>query len=211
LRDHERITTTFSDPPRTAAWQHRDARNGFEVVFLDTGEDGYRIEGHTAAVEDGQAWAVEYVITLDRDWLTKSALVHGRSATGRHELMLEADGAGGWTVNGAPARELDGCLDVDLEASSFTNAFPVHRLGLEVGQEAEAPAAYVRALDLSVERLEQRYAREANDGDRQRYHYTSPAFEGLGPRVSGELFETELVYDQAGLVIDYPGIAVRAA
>lgn len=204
------MTTTFSDHPRTAAWQHRDARNGFEVVFLQRDDQGYRIDGHTAAVEDDQAWAVEYVIMLDRDWLTRSALVRGRSATGRRELMLEADAAGGWTVNGAPAPELDGCLDVDLEASAFTNAFPVHRLALEVGQEAEAPAAYVRALDLSVERLEQRYARGANDGDRQRYYYTSPAFEGLGPRVSGELFETELVYDQAGLVIDYPGIAVRA-
>jgi hypothetical protein len=114
-------------------------------------------------------------------------------------------------VNGVAAPQLTGCLDVDLESSAFTNALPVHRLALSVGQEADAPAAWVRAADLSVERLEQRYAREANEGDRQRYHYTSPAFEGLGPRVSGELFETELVYDQAGLVIDYPGITVRAA
>jgi hypothetical protein len=195
------MTTTFSDPPRTAAWQHRDARNGFEVVFLHTEDDGYRIDGHTAAVEGGQAWAAEYAITLDRDWLTKSALVHGRSATGRHELMLEADGAGGWIVNGAPVPQLDGCPDVDLEASSFTNALPVHRLGLQVGQQADAPAAWVRALDLSVERLDQRYAREPNDGNRQRYHYMSPAVE----------FEAELVFDEAGLVIDYPGIAVRAA
>lgn len=195
------MRNTFLDPPRTAAWQHRDARNGFEVVFVRTEDDGYRIEGHTAAVEAGQAWAVEYLITLDRDWLTKSALVHGRSATGRHELMLEADRAGGWMANGAPAPELDGCLDVDLEASSLTNAFPVHRLGLQIGDESDAPAAYVRALDLSVERLDQRYAREPNDGARQRYHYTSPAFG----------FETDLVYDEAGLVIDYPGIAVRAA
>ena len=115
--------------------------------------------------------------------------------------MLEADGAGGWTVNGAPAPELAGCLDVDLEASSFTNAVPVHRLGLEVGQEAAAPAAYVRALDLSVERLEQRYVRRPDDGNCRRYDYTSPPFN----------FEAELVYDKSGLVIDYPGIAVRVA
>jgi uncharacterized protein len=195
------MTTIFSDPPRSAAWQHRDARNGFEVVFLHADEDGYRLEGHTAAVEDGQAWAVRYSITVDRHWRTKTARVHGRSATGRHEVVLEADGAGGWTVNGAPAPELDDCLDVDLESSSVTNTFPVHRLGLDVGQAADAPAAYVRALDLAVERLDQRYARRPNDGNRQRYHYTSPAF----------AFEAELIYDEAGLVIDYPGIAVRAA
>ena len=170
-------------------------------MFLHTTDDGYRIEGSSAAIEDGQAWAVEYSIALDRNWLTKSALVRGRSASGRRELMLEADGAGRWTVNGSAAPEVDGCLDVDLEASSLTNSFPVHRLGLQVGQQADAPAAWVRALDLSVERLEQRYVRKPDDGNRQRYHYTAPT---LG-------FEAELVYDEAGLVIDYPGIAVRAA
>jgi hypothetical protein len=195
------MTSSFSDLPRAAAWQHRDARIGFEVAFVHTGDNGYRVEGHTAAVEAGEAWAVEYVVTLDRGWLTLSARVQGQSATGRREVVLEAHGAGGWVINGAPAPELDGCLDVDLEASSLTNAFPVHRLGLEVGQEADAPAAYVRALDLSVVRLDQRYARGPDEGTRRRYHYTAPAFE----------FETDLVYDEAGLLIDYPGIAARVA
>jgi hypothetical protein len=36
---------------------------------------------------------------------------------------------------------------------------------------------------------------------RERYDYTAPAFE----------FRCELVYDAAGLVLDYPGIASRAA
>jgi uncharacterized protein len=195
------VTAIFSDPPRTAAWQHLNARNGFEVAFVQAGDDGNRIEGLTASVEDRQAWAVEYVITLDRDWQTRRALVRGRSASGRHELMLAADAAGRWTVNGAPAPELEGCFDVDLEASALTNAFPVHRLGLSVDQHGDAPAVYVRALDLSVERLEQRYRRMRNDGDGQRYCYTSPAFG----------FEAELVYDEYGLVIEYPGIAVRVA
>ena len=91
---------------------------------------------------------------------------------------------------------------MDLESSSLTNAFPVHRLGLGVGAEADAPAAYVRALDLSVERLEQRYVRLEDDGSRrERYRYTAPAFG----------FECQLLYDEYGLVLDYPGIAVRAA
>jgi hypothetical protein len=104
-------------------------------------------------------------------------------------------------VNGEAAPALDGCLDVDLEASALTNALPVRRLALRVGQEADAPAAYIRALDLSVERLEQRYVRLPDDAARQRFQYTSPAFD----------FQAVLVYDESGLVLDYPGIAVRAA
>src|SRR5262245_5163548 len=195
------MTAVFSDPPATAAWEHRDARNGFEVVLLSAAAGGYRIEGVTAAVEDGQAWIVEYAITLDRDWQTKAARVQARGESGRRELHLAAEGAGRWIANGAAARAVDGCLDVDLESSSLTNAFPVRRLGLEVGGHAEAPAVYVRAPGLAVERLEQRYARMPSDGDRQRYRYSSPAFG----------FETELVYDAGGLVLDYPGIAARVA
>jgi hypothetical protein len=147
------------------------------------------------------AWAVGYDITVDAGWRTRGARVWGRAASGLHEVSLEADGAGHWRIGDMPAGHLDGCLDVDLESSSLTNAFPVHRLGLEVGELAEAPAAYVRALDLSVERLEQRYLRLDDDGERQRYVYTAPAFE----------FECELSYDEFGLILDYPGIAVRAA
>jgi uncharacterized protein len=191
----------FAAPPEFAAWRHRDARDGFEVVFLRAAGGGHHLDGHTAAVEDGEAWAVRYRITLDGAWRTRSARVSGRSASGEYELAVEADGSGRWRVNGAAAPALDGCLDVDLESSACTNAFPVHRLGLQVGQAADAPAAYIRALDLRVERLEQRYLRMEHQGGGERYDYTSPAFD----------FRAQLVYDQSGLVIDYPGIAVRAA
>jgi uncharacterized protein len=190
----------FHRPPAFAAWQHRDARDGFEVVFLNPGADGYRLDGTTTAVEDDQAWTVQYTIDLASGWTTQSARVVGRSLAGSQELRVHADGAGRWHVNGALAPELDGCLDVDLESSALTNAFPVHRLRLEIGEQAEAPAAYVRALDLRVERLEQRYLRLDDDRTRQRYRYSAPRFG----------FECVLSYDAHGLVVDYPGIAVRA-
>ena len=156
----------------------------------------------TTAVEADDVWAIEYEITLNPDWLTRRARVVGRWASApRRELTLESNGAGAWRIDGQRAPQLDGCLDVDLESSALTNAFPVHRLGLQVGQGASAPAAYVRALGLSVERLDQHYRRLDDDETRQRYHYAAPAFE----------FACELVYDEAGLLLDYPGIATRAA
>jgi hypothetical protein len=191
-----------TDLPTYAAWQHRDARDGYEVVFIEATPTGYRFEGHTAAVEDGEPFAVRYAIRLDRRWRTRSARVWGQSSTGVHEVSLETGGTGRWLVDGEPAPELDGCLDADLESSAFTNAFPVHRLGLAVGAQADAPAAYVRALDLGVERLEQqRYVRLPDRDGRTRYDYEAPRFD----------FRCELVYDAAGLVLDYPGIAVRSA
>jgi hypothetical protein len=177
---------------RLAAWRHIEAREGFEVVRID----GAVHAGSTAAVEAGDAWAVAYVIELARDGSTRRARVSGLDGAA---VLLEADAPGRWRLDGERAPALDGLLDVDLESSALTNAFPVRRLALAVGGQADAPAAYVRALDLGVERLEQRYTRLPDGG--QRYHYASPTFD----------FECELRYDGAGLVLDYPGIAVRVA
>jgi hypothetical protein len=114
---------------------------------------------------------------------------------------MEADGLGAWQVNGKPELSVQGCLDIDLESSAVTNAIPVHRLALEVGQAAGAPAAYVRALDLTVERLEQRYERRPDSERGHRYAYVAPAFDA----------DFLLPYDACGLVLDYPHLARRVS
>jgi uncharacterized protein len=187
--------------PSMAAWHHRDARAGFEVLFLRRDRDCYRLDGHSTAIEEGEAWGIRYALTVDHDWVTRCAHVVGQSASGAHEVRLDRDGRGMWRVDGRAAPQLGGCLDVDLEASACTNALPVHRLGLRVGERADAPAAYVRAPTLRVERLEQSYARLSDDGERARYEYLAPAFG----------FRAVLTYDRLGLILDYPGIAVRVA
>jgi len=185
----------FETLPPAAAWRHEGASDGFEVVFLAPHDGGIRIHGETTAVEDGVPRWVGYEIDLDPAWATRRVVVRGRSAAGERVTRLHTDGAGTWQVDGAPAPQLDGCLDVDLESSLLTNAFPVHRLRLAPGAPAQAPAAYVRAVGLDVERLEQAYVAL---GDR-RFDYESPRFG----------FRCELRYDAAGLVMDYPGIARR--
>ena len=83
----------------------------------------------------------------------------------------------------------------------MTNAFPVRRLGLAIGESAPAPAAWVRERDLAVEPLEQYYERLADEDGLQRFAYDSPQHG----------FSAVLAYDRGGLVLDYPGIAARAA
>jgi len=194
------VAMSFAPVPATAAWQHRGARSGFEVVHFGASGVGCRIEGWTTAIEDDATWAVEHALHVDAAWATRSARIRGRSAAGFCSRLLEAAGTGRWLVDGEPAPHLDGCLDVDLEASAMTNALPVRRMGLPVAGRAAAPAAYVRTVGLAVERLEQTYVRTTDEATRLRYDYTAPAF-GFGAR---------LVYDDAGLALDYPGIAVRA-
>jgi uncharacterized protein len=196
-----RSAISYDEPPAAAAWRHVDARAGLEVVFPSRDADGYPVDGHATAVEDGRAWSVRYTLVLDPNWVTRSAHVACRSALGESKIHLESSGNARWLANDEPVPELTGCLDVDLEASACTNALPIRRLKLDVGEAADAPAVYVRTRDFHVERLEQRYTRLPNVGSHARYDYFAPSFD----------FRAVLVYDEYGLILDYPGIAVRVA
>jgi hypothetical protein len=193
--------------PATAAWHHLDARAGYEVVFFTPTADGLTIDGTTTGTEDGTSWWVRFHIELAPDWLTRRAEVEGRSPAGARRRVLEVDRLGRWRVDGERRPDLDGCLDVDLESSACTNTVPIHRLGLAPAEIVDAPAAYVRAQDLRVERLDQRYrlgpTQHTGLGghDAWRLGYEAPRFGA----------DLELVLDPHGLVLDYPHLAQRAA
>jgi hypothetical protein len=80
-----------------------------------------------------------------------------------------------------------------------TNTLPVHRLPFVLGETFEVPAAFVQADDLGVIRIEQRYTLLSSDEQQHVFRYQSATFE----------FECDLTYDASGLVLDYPGIAIR--
>ncbi len=191
---------TFAPPPRSACWRHTGLRVGFEVAYFTCNPDGLEIRGTTTGIQDDDPWIVSYTVTLDDSWHTRAVRVMSTSIEAVAERLIDSDGQGHWTVDGKSAIELDGCLDVDLESSAMTNALPVHRLDLAVGDTAAAPAAYLRAPALEVERLEQHYTRIDDQDGLQRYDYQAPRFD----------FRSVLSYDRHGLVLHYPGIAERA-
>lgn len=190
----------LADLPGTAGWVHEGARAGFEVLFVSRLGSGRLLRGHTTAVEDGVAWSVGYRIELDDRWRTLRVEARTATAAGDGRRTLERDGDDRWTVDGAPRPELDGCVDVDFESSAVTNTLPVHRLALRPGERRSVPAAFVRADDLRVERLEQDYALRGRDADRIEVDYASSTFD----------FSCTLTYDASGLIVAYPGIARRA-
>ncbi len=185
----------FAPLPAVAAWRLLDAHEGFEVARLESVGDDYRFSGASVGVEDGVPWSFRYTVEVDPAWRGIRADVVSDSGRG---LTVEADGPGRWVVNGVHDQALDGCIYIDLEGSALTNTAPVHRLGLGVGDEAPAPAVYVRTNTLAVERLDQTYRRvPAADGFA--FEYASPRFD----------YRASLSFGADGLVMDYPGIALR--
>lgn len=128
-----------------------------------------------------------------------SVQVTSKTALGSIEQNAESDGEGHWLIDD-DGSHLDGCLDIDLEASAMTNALPVRRLSLAPGEHAHAPAAYVRLAEREIDRLDQMYTRLNDQDGRPSFDYQALAFD----------FRCRLTYDRAGLVLAYPGIGIRA-
>lgn len=184
---------------RIAAWQHVEGRRGFEVARLEPAADGAtRIDGHSTGEDEGLAWGMHYVLEVDARWATRSLDAAGFAEDGPWSLSLRADGEGSWERDGAPAPEFDGCLDVDMVSTVLTNTLAVRRLGLEVEGSGSLDAVWIGTpAGREVERMPQRYARRGIRGFR---------FEVVG----GD-FAAELEIDEYGLVVSYPGLAVRVA
>jgi uncharacterized protein len=188
--------SSFEPPPRSGAWRFLEPLQGFEVTRFRKVRSGFVLEGTSSGLEGGALWSLRYVIQLDSQWRTR----HGRIENDLGvTLTLTADGAGQWLVNGKRRRTLDGCLDLDLEASLVTNMAPVRRLALRVGEGSPAPACYVRHQGLKVERLEQHYQRAADKSGLLQLDYDSPRFG----------YHARLQFGRDGLVIDYPHIGKR--
>src|SRR5215207_3261813 len=179
-----------------APWE----RPGLEHLRLVTSDGGVVANGLVIGVEAGRPFRIGYEMRCDSQWRVREV----RAAAPDSELPvldLLADGEGHWRRGGGELLpELDGCIDVDISATPFTNTLPIRRLGLEPGQSKELAVAYIRVPELLVGAERQRYDCLEARADGGLYR-----FEALP---SG--FTAELPVDADGLVLDYPGLSRRA-
>jgi hypothetical protein len=175
-------------------------RPGLEHLRLVTSDGRVVANGLVIGLEAGRPFRIGYEVRCDGRWRVREVRVATPDSE-RPVLELLADGEGRWNRrSGEPVPELDGCIDVDISATPFTNTLPIRRLGLEPGESEELMVTYVRVPELLVGPERQRYGCLEAQADGGLYR-----FEALP---SG--FTAELPVDTDGLVIDYPGLFRRA-
>lgn len=161
-------------------------------------QDGHAESQLRVAAADGQPpYQLEYRLKWDADWCLREAELVVEAESFQRHLILLADGKGHWMLgDGSPLAELDGCLDIDIWPSPFTNSFPIRRLGLGDGQSAEVDVVYIEAPLLKPVQMRQGYMRQ----DARHYLYRN---------LEGSSFQALLEVDEHGLVLDYPTLFRR--
>jgi hypothetical protein len=111
--------------------------------------------------------------------------------------ILNADGAGNWhDTHGNNLPSLQGCIDVDIIATPFTNTLPIRRLAWQEGEQQRISVAWIAVPDLQVLRSPQTYTC-ITPGKQFRYENVDTSF------------SANLDIDEDGLVIDYPDMFMR--
>lgn len=182
---------------RELVWSRWDG-GGAEHLVLKVGECGATADGAVVGAAGGLPFRAFYSARCDADWRVREARVSD-TATGGTGLKLLSDGEGHWTSNGEPAPELEGCVDVDISVTPFTNTLPIRRLGLVPGETSDISVAYIEPGKPRAWAECQRYGCLESSPSGALYRFES--LDGC--------FTADLPVDPDGLVLDYPGLFRR--
>jgi hypothetical protein len=175
-------------------WDKNQEGVGLEHLLLGD----HAADSVVLAFDDGSGpFRLHYRLGWDDSWRLREAELAVATAQDERSLNLRTDGQGRWRHgDGLAIDELDGCLDVDIWPTPFTNSFPIRRDPLAVGDRRQFRVAGIAAPSLTIRSQAQAYTRLA---DRL---YLFESLDGSG-------FSAQLPVDEDGIVLDYPDLFRR--
>ncbi|GJN80727.1 hypothetical protein PLIIFM63780_004257 [Purpureocillium lilacinum] len=193
-------TEPKTSPPDKANGMNRIVRwaplhaFGAEHFHIQTTAEGFLAQGTVVGSRGNNPYGIFYRINISADWLVRGFEV--RETGSSHVLKLTHDGHGHWSSPGGPVPSLDGCIDIDIAATPFTNTLPIRRLRLQEGATQAISVAYIPVPSLQPLPIDQQYT--CLEAKLYRYENLTNGY------------SAELVVDDDGLVVDYPNAFKRA-
>ncbi len=175
----------------TILWRRLDVP-GHDACTLRALAGGWHLSGTALFALENRPCRLAYEVECDAAWYTRAATVNGAIGNRTIDLAIVALPQTRWSLNGHEQARGAGCVDLDLNFTPSTNLIALRRLSMKVGDAADAPAAWLRFPELTIERLDQHYRRIATD----QYEYRAPAVE----------YAATLKVSPVGFVTDYPGL-----
>ncbi|MET0457464.1 MAG: putative glycolipid-binding domain-containing protein [Mycobacterium sp.] len=193
---------SHADFPAILTWRAHDVPR-MESVRVQL--SGNRIKAYgrivAAATDAHPAFSASYDLVTDDVGATKRLSLTVTLAERERQLSIARDHENMWMVqdhlNQTKRAPHDGALDVDVIYSPFFNALPIRRTGLLAkGEPISLPVVYVRVPELTVETVNITYASEGSGP-------------GAGIKLHSPVADTTITVDDAGFILDYPGLAER--
>lgn len=178
---------------RNIVWTGIDNLSIEKCVLIDKGETIHS-KGELVGNKNNQVYGAEYQVVVDQKWETRFFDISckvGHKNYAIHGYKLNNQ----WIIDEQEHPELHDCLDIDISVTPFTNALPINRLRLEIGESKELAVLYINPIEERFSRVVQRYERLSATT----YHYKNLWSD----------FESTIEVDSEGLVTTYPKLFNR--
>lgn len=169
---------------------------GTEYLELSYQDQTIQVESKVLFIENSVPQRVTYRLLIDSNWKVMNLyfIHHTLGKT----LYLSSNGEGCWfDDNGDEIQSLRGAIDIDISCTPFTNSLPINRIKWTPGEPKLFEMVYVSAQDLSVKKVKQMYTLKHHQEDKRNFHYRSATF------------ESPVIVDKNGFVLEYPELFVR--
>jgi hypothetical protein len=171
--------------------------NSLENCLVKPTDKGAEINSVIVGGYGEKIYRVEYQIRTNQNWETVSVDIKSQHSNMRDHFTFEGDAKGNWVLNRKPANQFQGCIDVDIPLTPFTNTLPIKRLNMQKGEVSEIYVLYIDLLERQITPVRQKYIRLSDT----QYHYENIPND----------FEANIEVDKLGYVVDYPTLFTRKA
>jgi hypothetical protein len=162
------------------------------ITFTDTGTE---TTSCIIGFDNNAVYKAEYKISTDHLWQTISLEIKTQCNDLIQTIKFQSDGKGNWRTNEQPSTIFEGCIDIDISLSPFTNTLPINRLNLSEGQSETIKVLYIDILNHKLNMVRQVYTKLT----KTKYKYQNVPND----------FESIITVDEDGLVVSYPQLFKR--
>lgn len=173
---------------------------GLEHLSLVNTDDGIEATGLVLNDNDPNPIRLHYRINCDKSYHVETTEIECLYPKTGSLTLSRTKGVRWINEYGEHFPEIEGCTDIDISATPFSNTLPIQRLELDIGEYSRISVAYISIPNLTINCCAQGYTRlDDFPNGNLCYRYENHS--------SG--YSTELRVDTDGLVIDYPNTFER--
>ena len=180
---------------KTVIWQREEGEtNTLETLQFKKYGNDFIAKSLVNGIIKSRPILIEYHLIISGNWLIKEVEI--KSLLAHKNITLKSGSNGKWyDVDNQEIPELDGCLDIDIAITPFTNTLPIKRLGNSLKQRTKITVLYFDIDNWCFKKVEQNYTKLTDN----LYKY-----EGVFRN-----FVADLPIDDYGFVTTYPGLFKR--
>jgi hypothetical protein len=169
--------------------------HSLENCILTITDEGSEINSSIIGAYATKLYRIEYRITTNQYWETTFFEIKSQFDHAFEMINFRKEGRESWYVNGQRDGKFNGCIDIDISLTPFTNTLPINRLNLFEKEWQQIKVLYVDILGRKITPVQQKYTKLSQT----RYKYENVPND----------FEAVISVDDLGLVVKYPRLFKR--